>query len=206
MNILIAVPSMDDVPARFAQSLSMLRKVGHCAIAFQIGSLVYMSRNELAKRAMDIGADYVLWLDSDMVFDPDLLEKLMEDMKDGVDIVSGVYFRRTPPFTPVMYDKLEVDTEDNPVFTEFTDLPTEMFEAGGIGFGCVLMRTDVITTVFATYLQMFDPMKGMGEDISFCYRARQCGYKVWVDPRVQCGHVTKTIVDVNFYKAYHGKA
>lgn len=206
MNILIAVPSMDDVPARFAQSLSMLRKVGHCAIAFQIGSLVYMSRNELAKRAMDIGADYVLWLDSDMVFEPDLLEKLMEDMKDGVDIVSGVYFRRTPPFTPVMYDKLEVDENDNPVFTEFKELPTEMFEAGGIGFGCVLMRTDVITTVFATYLQMFDPMKGMGEDISFCYRARQCGYKVWVDPRVQCGHVTKTIVDVNFYKAYYGKA
>lgn len=206
MNILIAVPSMDDVPARFAQSLSMLRKVGHCAIAFQIGSLVYMSRNELARKAIEIGADYILWLDSDMVFDPDLLEKLMARMGEGVDMVSGVYFRRTPPFTPVMYDKLEVGEDGNPTWTEFTDLPTEMFEAGGIGFGCVLMRTSVAVSVFSKYLCFFDPIRGMGEDISFCYRARQCGYKVWVDPAIQCGHVTKTIVDHNFYKAYYGKA
>ena len=206
MNILIAVPSMDDVPARFAQSLSMLKKVGHCAIAFQIGSLVYMSRNELAKKAIEIGAEYILWLDSDMVFDPDLLEKLMADMSEDVSMVSGVYFRRTPPFTPVLYDKLEIDENDNPSWTEFEDLPTEMFESGGVGFGCVLMKTAVAVSVFSKYLCFFDPIRGMGEDLSFCYRARQCGYKVFVDPKIQCGHVTKTIVDQNFYKAYHGKA
>lgn len=206
MNILIAVPSMDDVPARFAQSLSMLRKVGHCAIAFQIGSLVYMSRNELAKRAMEIGADYVLWLDSDMVFDADLLEKLMADMGEGVDMVSGVYFRRNPPFTPVMYSKLEMSEDERPIWEDLKDVPEEMFEAAGIGFGCVLMRTSVLMNVFSKYLCLFDPLRGMGEDLSFCWRARQLGHKVWVDPKVQCGHVTKTIVDQNFYKAYYGKA
>ena len=54
MNILIAVPSMDSVPAVFAQSLSMLKKVGNCAVAFQVGSLVYNSRNALGKRALEM--------------------------------------------------------------------------------------------------------------------------------------------------------
>ena len=71
MNILIAVPSMDSVPAHFAQSLASLKKVGNCAVAFKVGSLVYTSRNELAQHALKMGADYVLWLDSDMKFEPD---------------------------------------------------------------------------------------------------------------------------------------
>ena len=206
MNILIAVPSMDDVSARFAQSLAMLRKVGNCAVTFQIGSLVYMSRNELAKRAMESGADYVLWLDSDMIFEPDTLEKLMADMSKDVDIVSGVYYRRMPPFTPVMYSKLEVGEDTNPIWEDMKSVPDKMFEAAAIGFGCVLMRTSVLMSVFARHLCLFDPLRGMGEDLSFCYRARQCGFKIMVDPTVQCGHVSKTVVDQNFYKAYYGKA
>ena len=59
MNILIAVPSMDTVPAVFAQALSMLHKVGNCAIAFQVGSLIYTSRNALATRAIEMGADEI---------------------------------------------------------------------------------------------------------------------------------------------------
>lgn len=205
MKILIAVPSMDDVPARFAQSLAMLRKVGECAISFQIGSLIYTSRNELAFRAIEMGADYVLWLDSDMVFDPDLLEKLVADMSEGVDMVSGVYYRRVPPFTPVMFDKMEMG-DGKFDWSEFQDLPDKMFEAGAVGFGCVLMRTSVLMAVFAKFSDMFGPLLNAGEDIAFCWRARQCGLKVWVDPNIQAGHVTKTIVDQKFYKAYHGKA
>ena len=68
MKIFIAVPCMDQVPARFAQSLAMLKKVGECAVGFQIGSLIYTSRNDLASKAIEMDADFVLWLDSDMVF------------------------------------------------------------------------------------------------------------------------------------------
>ena len=205
MRTLIAVPSMDEVPARFAQSLAMLRKVGDCAIAFQVGSLVYISRNELAQKAFELSADFVLWLDSDMVFNPDLLEQLMERMSDPeVDIISGVYYRRTPPFTPVLFDKIEIDKDGRCHWAEFKDLPEQRFEAGGIGFGCVLMRSHVLMNIFAKYLDLFTPLPGAGEDLSFCWRARECGYKIWVDPAIQCGHVAKTIVDQNFYKAYKG--
>ena len=103
MRTLIAVPCMDSVPAHFAQSLVMMDKVGECSLAMQMGSLVYDSRNALAREAINRGADYVLWLDSDMVFAPDLLTRLFATAEATcADIVTGVYYRRQPPDTPVL--------------------------------------------------------------------------------------------------------
>ena len=88
MKIFIAIPSMDQVPAQFAQSLATLNKVdGECLVSFQIGSLIYHSRDALARKAIECEADYILWLDSDMVFAPDTLAKLLEDRESG-DIIS----------------------------------------------------------------------------------------------------------------------
>ena len=108
MKVLIAVPCMDQVPAQFAQCLATLTKVESSVVAFQIGSLVYTSRNNLAAIAIEQGADYIFWLDSDMMFAPDTLVRMFDDLKHG-DIVSGLYFRRVAPFTPVIYNKLDID-------------------------------------------------------------------------------------------------
>lgn len=108
MKVLVAVPCMDQVPAQFAQSIATLNSVGECSIAFQMGSLVYDSRNALAANALKMEADYVLWLDSDMVFPPDVLERLMKDRDKG-DIITAVYYRRVAPYSPVLLDKLEID-------------------------------------------------------------------------------------------------
>lgn len=202
MRTLIAVPAMDTVPTRFAQSLAMLRKVGDCALTFQIGSLVYTSRNELAKKAIAMDADYVLWLDSDMFFEPDLLERLFKTLKEkNLDFLSGLYFRRVPPFTPVLFDKLEI-TDKGAEWSEYQDLPADLFEIGGCGFGCVLMKTDIILEVAGKFGDMFTPMANAGEDLSFCIRARECGYKLYCDPKITLGHVGQTVVDQAFYRSY----
>ena len=63
MKIFIAVPSMDTVPALFCQSLALLQRAGDTMIGFEVGSLVYNARNNLARQAVKAEADYVLWLD-----------------------------------------------------------------------------------------------------------------------------------------------
>lgn len=203
MKTLVAVPSMDQVPARFAQALAMLQKEGDCAVTFQIGSLVYMSRDKLAERAIQMGADRILWLDSDMVFDPDVLIRLSKVMKDNVaDMVTGVYFRRVQPFTPVLYEKLDLK-DDMADYKEYAKLPEEdVFEVAGCGFGCVLMNTDVALSVMAKYHEMFTPMNSMGEDLSFCWRARQCGYKILCDQSIPLGHVGFNVVTRDFFNVY----
>lgn len=200
---LIAVPCMDHVPARFAQSLAMLKKVGQVQVAFQIGSLIYTSRNRLATYAIQSEADYVLWLDSDMTFNPDLLERMFDIMeKNDLDMLTGLYFRRVPPYSPVLFDRLNM-RKGVCEWSNFKELPDELFEVGGCGFGCVLMKTDVFIDVQARHKAMFDPILGTGEDLAFCWRARDVGYKIMCDPSLVCGHVGNIIVDDKFYNEFN---
>lgn len=195
-KILICVPCMDMVASGFAQSLAMLQKGGNeTAIMFECGSLIYDARNKLAKQAIKMQADYTMWLDSDMIFKPDTMVRLLAH---DAPIVSGAYFRRSPPYHLVAFDKCDTETR------EWTDLPlpTETVKCGGVGFGCVLVRTDVLFEVAAKYKTWFEPMNGFGEDLSFCYRARECGFDILLDPTITCGHVGHIVVNEDFYKAY----
>lgn len=201
-KILIAVPCMDTLPARFAHSLVMLRKVGECAVTFEIGSLIYTSRNNIAKRAIEMGADFVLWLDSDMVFEPDLLERLMAHMDNKeVSMVTGVYYRRVAPFSPTLFDRLDYH-DGATAWTEFKEIPDKLFTVGGCGFGCVLMRVEVLFDVAGRYQSCFAPLGNTGEDLAFCWRARQCGHQIYCDPTIQCGHEGRTVITKEFYESY----
>ena len=197
---LIAIPRMDSVPTQFRQALAMLQKEDEVALSFQVGSLVYNARNNLAKTAAEMGADYVFWLDSDMVFAPDTLVRMRKTLEENdLDFLTGVYFRRVPPFSPVLYSKMSDNGMD---YAEVTDLPTAgLFEVAACGFGCVLMRTDVIINTYAETGEMFTPIGGTGEDISFCIRARQCGYKIMADPSIVLGHVGHAVFTRDYWEA-----
>ena len=203
MRIMVAIPSMDMVPVRFAQSLAMLQKQGECVVGFQIGSLVYEAREQLAKAAIEMEADYVFWLDSDMQFQPDVLQRLFKDFESGKgDIISGLYFRRSSPFTPVLFETLEIDKDKGAEFKEFDSVPEGIVECGGVGFGCVLMPTDVLMSVISKFGTMFTPIDGIGEDLAFCWRARQCGYKIVCDTDVALGHCGHYVITREFYNVF----
>ena len=202
MRTLICIPCMDTVPAQFAQSLSTLNKVGDCAIAMEIGSLIYNARNDLAIKAIENGFEYVLWLDSDMSFAPDTFQKLYDTMiETNADIVSGLYFRRVPTYTPVIFKKLSIDG-DGLKWENYNDYPGETFEVEGIGFGCVLMKTETLLSVALKYNNMFSPLSNVGEDLSFCWRARQCGFNIVCNPKIKLGHVGHYTVTEDMYKVY----
>ena len=204
MKTLIAIPCMDQVPTAFCHSLAMIQVVGECKLTMKAGSLIYTSRNALATEAIQQEMDYVFWLDSDMVFKPDTLARLFNTLKKyDLDMVTGLYFRRVPPYTPVLFDTLNIDPEtDECVWSEFKEIPAKPFEVGGCGFGCVLMKTDVFFDVQSKFGNMFAPIANNGEDVAFCWRARQCGFKIVCDPSVICGHVGYSVVDDQFFKAF----
>lgn len=205
MKTIIAVPCMDQVPTPFCQSLAQMKLVGECTLAMKAGSLIYTSRNDLATLAIQAEADYVLWLDSDMVFPPDLLVRMMDTLKkNDLDFLTGLYFRRVPPYSPVLFDKMEM--KHNCLdWSEFKEIPEGLFEVGGCGFGCVLIDVSVFLDVQSRFGNMFAPMGNNGEDIAFCLRARECGYKIMCDPSIICGHVGYSIVDDQFFKVFGNK-
>lgn len=202
MKIMIAVPCMDQVPVPFVQSLALLEKIGECSLVMKSGSLIYTSRNDIATYAIETEADYVFWLDSDMVFKPDTLKRMMKTLQENdLDILTGLYFRRVPPYSPVLFDQLDLDGEVC-TFSEFEEIPEGLFEVGGCGFGCVLMKTEVFLDVQSKHGNTFAPIANNGEDVAFCWRARDCGFKIYCDPSVICGHVAYSIVSDHFFRAF----
>lgn len=203
MKTMIAVPCLDTVQTDFVKSLVRLQPVGQVSHKFVESSLIYKSRTDLGLIALAEKQDFVLWIDSDMVFPPDLLVDLMADM-EGRDMVAGICHMRRPPFTPVLYEKLRqgITPQDNES-AKLIDYPRDApFKVEGCGFGCVLMRTAVIEAVVDKYHALFDPLPGYGEDLSFCIRARGCGFDIWADPKVQVGHKASTIVTDKTFQAY----
>lgn len=203
MKVFIAVPSMDNLPALFCQSLALLQRAGDTLVGFEVGSLVYMARNNLARQAIKAEADWVLWLDSDMVFAPDFLQRMLKVCTENdIDFLTALCFRRKPPYTPTLFDRLE-RTEKGASYTAIMSVPEGRFQVGGCGMAGVLMSTDVLLSVASKFNgRMFDPIDGFGEDVAFCWRARQCGYDIWCDSEIEMGHVGQCVVTSELFEAY----
>ena len=73
---------MDNVAAPFAHSLATMEKAGECVISMNISSLIYDARNQLAAQALKAQADYILWLDSDMIVQPDVIPRMLKHMEE----------------------------------------------------------------------------------------------------------------------------
>lgn len=193
---------MDQVAQQFAFSLASLNKTYETRVAFLPGSLVYDSRNRLCKVAVKEGADIVMWVDSDMVFQPDTLDRLIEDLKDH-DIVSGLCFRRRPPYDPVIIKDVDLEHTSTEAYVDYPE--DELFEIEACGFGLVAMKADVIWDLALKEKDWFTPTMNFGEDYSFCIRAKRQGWKIWCDPKIKVGHVGNVVIDETFWKAYRQK-
>lgn len=196
MKTLIAIPCMDNVAAPFAHSLATMEKTGECVISMNISSLIYDARNQLAAQALKAQADYILWLDSDMIVPPDVIPRMLKHMEDGKDFVSGIYFRRRAPFAPVLYSR--IDREGH---ADFNDYPEDtVFEIAGAGFGCCMTRVSMLEDIALNFKDWFTPFNNYGEDLSFCLRALECGYKLYCDSTIKCGHIGTVVVDESVYR------
>lgn len=202
--LFIAIPAMESVNTMFFQSILGL-KFGEETPKYGVSrsSLIYDARNALAQTAVESGAERVLWLDSDMVFDSDIATRLLSDMDEGRELVSALYFKRKNPIAPVIYTKTGYHESQGkliPYADTYADYPRDsIFEVAAVGFGACMMTTDLLVRIYDRYGAPFSPVPGFGEDLSFCRRCEEMGVKMYVDSRIRCGHVGETIVTEQSY-------
>jgi len=180
---------------------------GYLAVRYGTDGLVE-ARNKavedfLADRTQ---ADWLFWVDTDMGFPPDTVDRLFE-VAHPVDrpIVGGLCFSqreidadglggwRTEP-TPTVYDWLKV--ADKQGFAVRWDYQRDaVVQCSGTGSACVLIHRGVFERIFAKwgrswYDRAYNPTmrQNTGEDLSFCMRAGSLGIPVFVHTGVKTSH------------------
>lgn len=196
VKLLIAIPSVDYIHFKFSESLSKLMQwltvngVDY-RVEFKGGALVYMSRDYLVDYAYrwNTGFTHVLWLDADMVFDPDIFEKLYRNDKD---YVAALYRVRHGKKRLCLFKNIHPDQKFE--IEEVRSYRGELFEIAGSGFGCVLTTVKLLSDLAQEYGSAFTPTNKMGEDVAFCDRVTKLGYKMYCDPKVHVGHISQSVI------------
>lgn len=192
-NLLIAIPTLDAIPWQFTDCLWRLtRQLDKTDIPYDVyfrtGTLLYLSRDWLAQKAIDEGYSHVMWLDTDMVFDPDVVERLYAAMCEWeANLACGIFRSRHEGNRSCLFRRLETN-ERWEVF------PKDIFEIDACGFACTLTETEMLQKVIDRYGSAFMPVPQYGEDLAFCERADYLGYLMIADPKVRVGHIGQTIV------------
>lgn len=207
-GIFIGLPAYDfKVSLKLAVSLARFAQAApQHGIDINIGSIcgcsvVSRARNLLVKDFLDSGADYLMFIDSDINFEPDDIFRLMawaQDTKKG--IVAGVPRVRDVQKTYIA----DLDYDEN---GNLTMNGMGLVRATRVATAFMLIQRKVIEDMMAanpdwSYFDkrcgkevpaLFDFMltdEGyIGEDFLFCDRTRALGYEVWVDPTISLGHM-----------------
>jgi hypothetical protein len=178
-KLLIAVPCRDMVHSLFTMSLTELVKT--CVLAgldthvtYDMSTILLNQRERLADAAIKTKSDYLLWLDSDMMFPSTTALRLIGHDKD---VVAANYMKRSVPLTSVAYPT--VNDWDNwlPLESQAELEPVE-----GIGMGCMLIKTDILQHIEKPWFE-FEYSEGSwhGEDFYFQRKLREVGYTIYVD-------------------------
>lgn len=201
MRTMIAIPCGDTVQALFMSACLGLQLSGEINYMIVSGSLIYDARNKIAERAIAEEYDRVMWLDSDMTFEPDLFKRLSAHLDEGKDFITGMYFKRKAPVTPVVYSYCGIDEEEKiPKAIPYEDYPRDsVFQVAAAGMGGCMMTVDLLRKVQEKFGCPFSPLIGFGEDFSFCQRALIVGSSLWCDSSIKLGHIAQQIITEGFY-------
>jgi hypothetical protein len=192
LKVAVCVPSGDMVHTNFALSLVNMvaystAKGIHVGIVNVKNSLLPLGRSDLVKHAMQINADKILFLDSDMVFPSDTLMRLLAHEKD---IVCTDAMRRTEPFSTVVKKN-----KNNDRINYAHAKPLEEIE--GVSTGVLLVDIKVFKKIGMPYFNIaFDNKlnKFTGEDYHFGYKCKKLGYTLYCDTKLSkyIGHIGAT--------------
>lgn len=172
--VIIGVPCGDRVHQEFAQCLwgaGRGARNHRQGIAFGNSSIVANARNQCVEAALHLEAQWLMFIDSDMMFPHTTIDRLLAHKKD---IVCGVYPRRGPPFDNLGHTINEEDRFAKTGLVEMSHVPT----------GMLLINTKVFADLKRPFFRFgADETHGIvrGEDWTFSEMARERGYSLWAD-------------------------
>lgn len=183
--VYICIPSRNLWTAEFGINLAQL--MGRCFVDHQApthgfkvfaypvmasGSGIAENRNNLVKRAMNnVDLTHILFVDDDQMFPADTIHRLLAH---NLDIVGANIVRKeSNPRT----NSKELNSP-NCVWTRKNS--TGIQEVDFNGTGLMLIKKEVFEALKEPYF-FYDVENNTGEDVYFCNRAKEKGFKIHID-------------------------
>jgi len=195
----VLVPHTGTIVVECDLALQELERRGYVVRRVPGYSAIDVARNELAFKALKDGFQETMWIDSDIGFEPDSIDRLRSH---NLPMVVGLYpkkGRRDLACTTLPETKLIVFGKNG-----------GLIEVWYAGTGFMHVRRTVYDTIFdklklpvcnesfgTPHLPYFQPMVHpldnghwyLAEDYAFCERARQAGFKIMADTSVRLWHL-----------------
>lgn len=153
--------------------------------------------------------DYIMWIDSDIIFKT---EDLIELLKMNKDIATGWYiqYNGTPiPTQSTIVERMNKElllSQGSYHFETIEEMirRPEPFKVDYCGFGWVLMKKGIFEKIpypwFAPRKTQLIKQDGTvledmsSEDISMCEDFKEYGFEIWCNPKVRVGHQKMVIL------------
>lgn len=212
----------------WSETLLSFTRAGHkLFLSNQYSPIVYYARNQCLGGSVIQGTDqkpfqgkvdydYIIWVDSDMVFTPQQVARAIEHLeRDYSKHIIGGACLSADNTTFTILDKGQwnfnsfVKNKGNFVHMKRDDLflkKDELFEVDYCGLGFMCMRKGVFEALeypwfkplFYDFQLETEDESGnkvqrkiqdfCSEDVAFCRSVIEKGYSVWVDPLITIGH------------------
>jgi FkbM family methyltransferase len=152
-------------------------------------ALIQRARNDLMRLAVEENYDDMIWVDSDLEWEP---EWIMELLNRPEDVVGGTYRKKT---------------DDEEMYTVKTrnlvSAANGLVKVEGIGTGFLKVSRKALLAVWEDAprymnegresrmvcdVQIIDGQL-VSEDNILCEKLRQKGFDLWLDPKMTCAHI-----------------
>jgi len=209
--VAVAYVHLNRVTAGFGTSLAracLWRKNRIGGIVSASSPRQYLARNSAIDAFLQGPAEWLMWIDTDMTFEHDAIEKLLKTArKTGADMVAGLCFILERQNNVVKFNAFNWSGEDKE-FQALEDYKDgEVLDVDGTGSAFVLINRKVLETTGPNWHKDWtDHPAGdgpMGHDLAFFYEA--CivqGYRLVYDTAVEAGHIKHFELNEDSFRAY----
>ncbi len=206
----IAIPMRDHMSAPTVISLLQTQWPGPVVKLLMQGSVLTLNRNACIQQMQ---GDWILFIDDDMVWQPNAVMRLLEQLDslresvDRVDILAGLFCRRTDPFQPVLYMREGPQAGAYNILEDWHSGDVVEVDATGMAFTLITRQGLELLTegpmpsyeervASKNHPDFFRWHGSLGEDLRFCQDVKALGGRIFVDTSIEIGHVGERVYSV----------
>jgi hypothetical protein len=209
LSVMVGIPAGRDLPVQTVKSLlgtfNLLQRINlPCQLGMIAGSsVVQWARDEVVDLFLKSDANRLFWIDSDMAWEPEQFMRMVA-LSTEYEVVCATYPAKIEQPTFYVHRDQKVKLEAN---------EHGLLDIWGVGLGFTVMQRKVLEELAGKAGKVYDEIADReiaevfrvgavdengrrcrrGEDMALFHDIRQLGYKVWLDPEVDLGHIGQKV-------------